>query len=106
MGLLLGEQDVNLTEAQRTDFSDLVFYLDNVSDSSLEVGGHTDDKGELAINTRLSRKRAEFIRDYLTANGLDANRLSAKGYGPNSPIADNATSAGRAKNRRVEVLLK
>ena len=101
-----GEQNVNLTGAQRTDISDLVFYLDNVSDSSLEVGGHTDNTGDLATNTRLSRKRAEFIRDYLTTNGLDAKRLSAKGYGPDSPISDNASSTGRAKNRRVEVLLK
>jgi len=101
-----GEQNVNLTAAQRTDFSDLVFYLDNVADSSLEVGGHTDDRGDLALNTRLSRKRAEFVRDYLTSNGLDANRFSAQGYGPDSPIADNSSSAGRAKNRRVEVRLK
>jgi len=101
-----GEQVVNLTAAQRTDISDLVFYLDNVADSNLEVGGHTDDKGDLAMNTRLSRKRAEFVRDYLTSNGLDASRFSAQGYGPGSPIADNSTSAGRAKNRRVEVRLK
>jgi len=101
-----GEQNVDLTAAQRTDISDLVFYLDNVSDSNLEVGGHTDDQGDLALNTRLSRKRAEFVRDYLTSNGLDVNRLTAQGYGPNSPIQDNATSAGRAKNRRVEVRLK
>lgn len=101
-----GEQVVNLTAAQRTDISDLVFYLDNVADSNLEVGGHTDDKGDLALNNRLSRKRAEFVQDYLTSNGLDANRLSAQGYGPNSPIADNSTADGRAKNRRVEVQLK
>ena len=101
-----GEQNVNLTAAQRTDFSDLVFYLDNVSNSNLEVGGHTDNKGDLAMNTRLSRKRAEFVQNYLTNNGLDAKRLSAQGYGPNTPIADNATAAGRAKNRRVEVRLK
>lgn len=101
-----GKQEVNLTAAQRTDFSDLVFYLDNVSDSNLEVGGHTDDAGDLKMNTRLSRKRAEFVRDYLTSNGLDATRLSAKGYGPDAPIADNSTTDGRAKNRRVEVRLK
>lgn len=101
-----GEQNVSLTAAQRQDFSDLVFYLDNVEDSSLEVGGHTDNVGDIAMNTRLSRKRAEFVRDYLTANGLDAKRLTAQGYGPDSPIASNNTSDGKAKNRRVEVLLK
>jgi len=101
-----GEQNVALTPSQRNDISDLVFYLDNVSGSSLEVGGHTDNVGDLALNTRLSRKRAEFVRDYLTGNGLTANRLSAKGYGPNTPISTNGTSEGRAKNRRVEVVLK
>ncbi len=101
-----GEQVVNLTAAQRTDFSDLAFYLDNVADSNLEVGGHTDDKGDLAVNNRLSRKRAEFVQKYLTSNGLDAKRFSAQGYGPDSPVADNSTAAGRAKNRRVEVRLK
>lgn len=101
-----GEQVVNLTADQRTDFADLAFYLDNVSDSNLEVGGHTDDRGDIAVNNRLSRKRAEFVQEYLTTNGLDANRFSAQGYGPDSPVADNSTSAGRAKNRRVEVRLK
>lgn len=101
-----GKQVVNLTAAQRTDFSDLAFYLDNVSASNLEVGGHTDDRGDLAGNTRLSRKRAEFVQKYLTDNGLDASRFSAQGYGPGSPVADNSTSAGRAKNRRVEIRLK
>lgn len=101
-----GEQIVTLDKAQRQDFADLVFYLDNVAESNLEVGGHTDNKGELKLNTRLSRKRAEFVRDYLTANGLQANRLSAQGYGPNTPIASNGTKEGRAKNRRVEVRLK
>ncbi|MEM6320383.1 MAG: OmpA family protein [Bacteroidota bacterium] len=101
-----GEQIVALTPEQKQDFTDLVFYLDNVKGSRLEVGGHTDNKGELKINTRLSRKRAEFVRDYLTGSGLDRRRLTAKGYGPDAPIDSNDTKAGRAKNRLVEVLLR
>lgn len=101
-----GEQNVALTLEQREAFSDLVFYLDNVAGSSLEVGGHTDDKGDIAMNKRLSRKRAEFVRDYLTGNGLDPKRLNAQGYGPDAPIASNNSSEGRAKNRRVEVRLR
>ncbi len=101
-----GEQIVALDQKQRQDFADLVFYLDNVDGSSLEVGGHTDNVGELSINTRLSRKRAEFVKDYLTANGLQASRLTSQGYGPNKQIASNLTPQGRAKNRRVEVRLK
>ncbi len=101
-----GKQEVNLSAQQRTDFSDLVFYLDNVAKSSLEVSGHTDNKGASKVNTRLSRKRAEFVRDYLVGNGLGNNRLTARGYGPDRPIATNDTNDGRAKNRRVEVTLK
>ncbi len=104
-----GEQIVALNQEQRQDFADLVFYMDNVAGSSLEVGGHTDNQGDRKdpkINTRLSRKRAEFVRDYLTANGLQANRLTAQGYGSKVPIANNGTRAGRKENRRVEVRLK
>lgn len=104
-----GEQIVALNQAQRQDFVDLVFYMDNVAGSSLEVGGHTDNQGDIKdpnMNTRLSRKRAEFVQDYLTANGLQANRLAAQGYGSKVPIAANTDAEGRAKNRRVEVRLK
>ena len=98
-----------MNQEQRQDFADLVFYMDNVAGSSLEVGGHTDNSGDIKdpyINQRLSRKRAEFVRDYLTANGLQANRLTAQGYGSKNPIATNATAEGKALNRRVEVRLK
>ena len=101
-----GKQEVNLTAQQRTDFSDLVFYLDNVAKSSLEVSGHTDNVGAANVNTRLSRKRAEFVRDYLVGNGLGVKRMNAKGFGPDKPIAKNDTDAGKAKNRRVEVTLR
>lgn len=101
-----GKQEVNISTQQRQDFADLVFYLDNVDKSALEVSGHTDNKGPANVNTRLSRKRAEFIRDYLINNGLSKNRMTAKGYGPDSPIATNDTEQGRSQNRRVEVRLK
>jgi len=101
-----GKQEVNLTSQQRKDFSDLVFYLDNATKSSLEVSGHTDNKGAANVNKRLSRKRAEFVRDYLVGNGISTRRMSAKGFGPDRPIDTNDTDAGRSKNRRVEVTLR
>ncbi len=68
----------------------------------VEVQGHTDNTGKAAVNQALSEKRANAVRDYLIEKGVDFQRLTAVGYGPDRPIADNSTKAGRAKNRRVE----
>ena len=68
----------------------------------IEVQGHTDNTGKMEVNKRLSDKRAHAVMDYLVKKGVDANRMTAVGYGPDMPIADNKTKAGRAKNRRVE----
>ena len=68
----------------------------------IEVQGHTDNVGNAEVNMNLSDKRAQAVRDYLVKAGVDANRMTAHGYGSTAPIADNNTKAGRAKNRRVE----
>jgi outer membrane protein OmpA-like peptidoglycan-associated protein len=70
---------------------------------NVEVGGHTDNTGGKETNVTLSQARADAVRDYLIGNGVDGGRITAKGYGPEEPVADNATAAGRAANRRVEV---
>ena len=70
---------------------------------NVEVGGHTDNTGSQATNRRLSDARAKAVRDYLISKGVDGGRITAKGYGPDKPMADNATTAGRAANRRVEL---
>jgi len=69
----------------------------------VEVAGHTDSKGSRALNVRLSQKRAESVRDYLVSKGIGAERLVAKGYGPDKPMATNDTDEGRAQNRRTEL---
>ena len=68
----------------------------------IEVQGHTDNVGKHDYNVDLSDRRANSVRTYLINQGVPASRMSAHGYGPDVPIADNNTSAGRAKNRRVE----
>ena len=68
----------------------------------VEVQGHTDSTGKYEFNQQLSNDRANAVRDYLIAKGVPFERLTAKGYGPDVPIADNNTKAGRQKNRRVE----
>jgi len=67
--------------------------------------GHTDSTGSDAINQPLSVNRAGAVTTYLTQRGVAANRLSAEGRGSANPIGDNATAAGRAMNRRVELYL-
>ncbi len=72
-------------------------------DVNVEVGGHTDNTGNEAANLRLSQARADAVREYLIGKGVDAGRITAKGYGVGNPVASNATAAGRAANRRVEL---
>jgi OOP family OmpA-OmpF porin len=68
-----------------------------------EIQGHTDSRGSLALNERLSQERADAVRNYLIDQGIAPQRLTARGYGPHKPIASNDTEAGRAQNRRVEL---
>jgi outer membrane protein OmpA-like peptidoglycan-associated protein len=72
-------------------------------DLKIEVGGHTDSSGDKVANEKLSQSRAETVMKYLVEKGAKADLLSAKGYGPNQAIADNATPEGKAQNRRVEL---
>jgi len=69
----------------------------------VEIQGHTDNRGSLALNERLSQQRAEAVRAYLIDQGIAPERLIARGYGPHQPIAGNDTAVGRARNRRVEL---
>ena len=77
--------------------------LKKYPDLKIEVGGHTDNTGNTQANEALSQKRAEAVMKYLVDKGAKADLLSAKGYGPNQPIADNGTADGKAQNRRVEL---
>ena len=65
--------------------------------------GHTDSVGSDAYNEKLSVKRADAVKSYLAGKGVDASKIYAEGKGEKQPVADNKSSAGRAKNRRVEI---
>lgn len=74
--------------------------------ADFSIEGHTDSVGSKSTNQALSDRRANAVRDYLIANGISADRLTAAGFGEDNPIANNKTRAGRKENRRVEVKLK
>lgn len=94
-----------LSDAQRAYFADLITYLNKNPKATIGVTGHTDNRGDEAKNVKLSQERAAFVKQYLADNNINAAQIVPTGKGPNAPVADNATDAGRAKNRRVELAL-
>ena len=75
-------------------------------DLKLLIEGHSDSSGSRRYNIKLSEKRAAAVRDYLVEKGIATERLSVEGVGPDRPIADNKTAAGRKENRRIEFKLQ
>jgi OOP family OmpA-OmpF porin len=111
-GASLVLQGVNFETGKAVLLPESQAILDRVATSlgdnptvTVEVGGHTDNTGRQAANVRLSQARANTVRDYLISKGVDGARITAKGYGPDQPVADNAAEAGRAANRRVEFII-
>jgi outer membrane protein OmpA-like peptidoglycan-associated protein len=88
--------------------------LSNVADAlakgdpnrKIVVQGYTDSQGNDAYNMTLSQNRAETVRSFLISHGIPSDRVTAVGFGPASPVADNASAEGRANNRRVEIIVK
>lgn len=99
--------DFDQAYIRQEDFANLdhdVSTLKQWGDVKVEVAGHTDSIGTDEYNMGLSVRRADAVRSYLIDKGIAADRLIAKGYGESQPVADNATDAGRAQNRRVELI--
>jgi outer membrane protein OmpA-like peptidoglycan-associated protein len=92
----------NLTTPAKTELNKLVSILTNdYPNVRVGIEGHTDNVGKAEANQALSEKRATAVKTYLVGKGIAAARLDATGFGQTQPIADNATTEGRAKNRRV-----
>lgn len=79
--------------------------VSNYPSLRLGIEGYTDSTGSAEFNQTLSEKRAAAVRDYLVAQGLETGTLSAQGFGLNNPVADNSSSQGRQRNRRVEIVV-
>lgn len=85
--------------------NDLAALMNNDASLLLSIEGHSDNTGDAARNKQLSEKRAEAVKEYLIKKGVAASRLTAEGFGSEKPIADNKTAAGRAINRRTELII-
>ncbi|MGJ1363176.1 OmpA family protein [Sphingobacterium spiritivorum] len=92
----------DLLPSSTSDLNTLVMFLQENPLIRIEIGGHTDNTGNDQLNKTLSDNRAKAVVSYLIARGISANRLLAKGYGSNQPLAANDTEAGKALNRRTE----
>jgi OOP family OmpA-OmpF porin len=104
---LIGVNFDNNKDTLRTDaiaiLDDVVATLKRYPALKVEVAGHTDSANSDTYNLDLSQRRADAVLNYFVSKGVETDRLSAKGYGEAEPIADNSTTEGRFKNRRVEL---
>ena len=94
-----------LTAASIDPLNALAYYLIQNPAIKVQINGYTDSIGKEDDNLQLSTQRAKAVVDFLIAKGINSDRLSYKGFGATQPISDNTTEAGRAKNRRTEMLI-
>ena len=99
---LADSMDANVDPAEILD--QVAASLEEWAEVRVEIAGHTDATGDEAFNRELSQNRAKSIRAYLMQRGIDGSRMTARGYGESRPVGNNATSAGRRQNRRVELV--
>lgn len=104
-GDAFGSGQSQLTANAAASVQALGIYLKALGAGSAQVLGHTDSQGEAEANRALSQRRADAVRAALANAGFAAGRISARGQGEDVPVADNMTAAGRAKNRRVEIII-
>ena len=102
----INQAEMSLNQEEESKMKEIIEYLSNVPDAGLLVSGHTDNSGNHDENVRLGQERAHFVRNYLARNGISESKVTCTSKGPDEPIADNNTSAGRAKNRRAIILIK
>jgi outer membrane protein OmpA-like peptidoglycan-associated protein len=93
----------DLKDESLAELSKMVSFLNDNSSISIEVEGHTDNVGAAAYNLDLSQKRARSVAEYLISKGINASRVTAKGYGMTRSVESNETDAGKAANRRTEM---
>jgi OOP family OmpA-OmpF porin len=100
-GVTFAFDSANLTDSSRPVLDGVASGLKQHPHLRVQLQGYTDSKGSVAYNMRLSRRRAEAVRQFLIGDGVDSSQLTARGYGPEHPVASNRTADGRSQNRRV-----
>ena len=101
--ILFKIESVSFEPGVNDNLDGMIAIMKKYPQSEFAVKGYTDNSGSVSGNLKLSSSRANAVKDYLIANGIPAARLTATGFGQDSPIASNKTRAGRVQNRRVEV---
>ncbi|WP_432708710.1 OmpA family protein [Pedobacter sp.] len=104
-GILFDFDSSNLKPAAKENIQKLAASLEEYPGTDIKIVGHTDNKGTESYNMSLSERRAAAVKAYAVAQGVPSSRLSTLGKGFSEPIADNSTEAGRAANRRVEIVI-
>jgi outer membrane protein OmpA-like peptidoglycan-associated protein len=106
-GVLFASAKYDLLPAAQANLSQVADALTKSDpDSKIMVAGYTDSQGGEAYNMELSQHRAESVRNFLVSHGVAPDRITAQGFGPSQPVADNASPEGRADNRRVEIVVQ
>jgi OOP family OmpA-OmpF porin len=95
----------DLTPEAKAELDRAAKIMQDNPDVTLELQGNTDSVGSAAYNQALGKRRAKAVFDYLQAKGIDPNRLKAVSFGEDKPVASNTTAAGRAQNRRVDMVI-
>lgn len=104
-GILFDFDSSNLKDPAKENIKTLAASLNQYPGTDIKVIGHTDNKGTEAYNMSLSERRAAAVKAFAVAQGVPSSRLITIGKGFSEPIADNSTDAGRATNRRVEIVI-
>lgn len=104
--ILFAVDSTTVQPGLQSDLATLARSLNQYPDTTIDVVGHTDNTGSASYNQNLSQRRALAVSGILQANGVSPNRLRSFGRGEETPIASNLNEAGRAQNRRVEIIIR
>jgi OmpA-OmpF porin, OOP family len=104
--VLFEQSKTNLLSGSYEELDLVVSFLKANPNVKIELAGHTDNRGVFAQNIKLSQSRVDVVKEYLVSKGIDAKRITGKGYGGTTPIASNDSEETRKLNRRVEFIIK